>query len=53
MNFRKYMGIILNIVVPLAIIYAESVWGLRLGVFPAVCDRVDRGDDRESAGPVS
>ena len=44
MNFRKYMGIILNIVVPLAIIYAVCVWGLRL---------VDRGDDRESAGPVS
>lgn len=54
MNFRKYMGIILNIVVPLAIIYAVCVWGLPAGgVFPAVCDRVDRGDDRESAGPVS
>ena len=33
MNFRKYMGIILNIVVPLAIIYAVCVWGLRLVVF--------------------
>ena len=53
MNFRKYMGIILNIVVPLAIIYAVCVWGLRLVVFFLPFDRVDRGDDRESAGPVS
>ena len=55
MNFRKYMGIILNIVVPLAIIYAVCVWGLRLVVFFLPFDEADqdRGDDRESAGPVS
>ena len=37
---------------------SDHLRGVRMGiaaggVFPAVCDRVDRGDDRESAGPVS
>ena len=33
MNFRKYAGIILNILVPLLTVYLVCVWGLRLVVF--------------------
>ena len=33
MNFRKYAGIILNILVPLFTVYLVCVWGLRLVVF--------------------
>ena len=36
MNFRKYAGIILNILVPLL----------------TVCDRMDRGSDRKSGGAL-
>lgn len=51
MNFRKYAGIILNILVPLLTVYLVCVWGLRLVVFfSSVCDRMDRGSDRESGG---
>lgn len=51
MNFRKYAGIILNILVPLFTVYLVCVWGLRLVVFfLPVCDRMDRGSDRESGG---
>ena len=33
MNFRKYAGIILNILVPLLTVYLVCVWGLRLVMF--------------------
>ncbi len=33
MNFRKYAGIVLNILVPLVTVYLVCVWGLRLVVF--------------------
>lgn len=33
MNFRKYAGIILNILVPLLTVYLVCVWGLKLVVF--------------------
>lgn len=33
MNFKKYAGIILNILVPLLTAYLVCVWGLRLVVF--------------------
>ncbi len=53
MNFRKYAGIILNILVPLFTVYLVCVWGLRLVVFfSSVCDRMDRGSDRKSGGAL-
>ena len=47
MNFRKYAGIILNILVPLSRLCLGTEAG---GVFSSVCDRMDRGSDRESGG---
>ena len=51
MNFRKYAGIILKY----SGSFAHSLSGLCLGteaggVFSSVCDRMDRGSDRESGG---
>ena len=49
MNFRKYAGIILNILVPLLTV-CLCLGTEAGGVFSSVCDRMDRGSDRESGG---
>lgn len=53
MNFRKYAGIILNILVPLFTVYLDLCLGTEAGgVFSSVCDRMDRGSDRKSGGAL-
>ena len=53
MNSRKYAGIILKYSGSFAHSLSSCcVWGLRLVVFSSVCDRMDRGSDRESGGAL-